>query len=91
MVNLTIDDDLDLENLTIDDDFINKRVRLFIHQTMCREEKIIKLHNKVAKYLLDYFFKKIQKHPPEVQKQKFCKLHRKTSVLESFFNKVAGL
>ena len=30
-----------LENLTIDDKFINKRVRLFIHQTMCREQKII--------------------------------------------------
>ena len=28
-----------LENLTIDDKFINKRVRLFIHQAMCREEK----------------------------------------------------
>ena len=28
-----------LENLTIDDKFIKKRVRLFIHQTMCREEK----------------------------------------------------
>ena len=26
-------------NLTIDDKFINKRVRLFIHQTMCREGK----------------------------------------------------
>ena len=32
-----------LENLTIDDKFINKRVRLFIHQTMCREEKIISM------------------------------------------------
>ena len=30
-----------LENLTIDDKFINKRVRLFIHQTLCREEKNI--------------------------------------------------
>ena len=30
-----------LENLTIDDKFINKRVRLFIHQTMFREEKNI--------------------------------------------------
>ena len=29
-----------LENLTSDDKFINKRVRLIIHQTMCREEKI---------------------------------------------------
>ena len=26
-----------LENLTIDDKFINKRVQLFIHQTMCQE------------------------------------------------------
>ena len=30
-----------LEKLTIDDKFTNKRPRLFIHQTMCREEKII--------------------------------------------------
>ena len=29
------------KNLTIDDKFMNKRVRLFIHQTMCQEEKII--------------------------------------------------
>ena len=38
-----------LENLTIDDEFINKRVRLFIHQTMCQEEKFLVRHNKVAK------------------------------------------
>ena len=42
-----------LENLTFDDKFINKRVRLFIHQRMCREEKIIRRHNKVAKQLLN--------------------------------------
>ena len=30
-----------LENLKIDDKFINKWVRHFIHQMMCREEKII--------------------------------------------------
>ena len=30
-----------LEHLAIDDKFINKRVRLFIDQMMCREEKII--------------------------------------------------
>ena len=30
-----------LENLTIDDKFINKRIGLFIHQTVCREEKNI--------------------------------------------------
>ena len=29
------------KNLTIDDKFMNKRVRLFIHQKMCLEEKII--------------------------------------------------
>ena len=28
------------ENLTIDDKFINKQVRLFIYQMICREEKI---------------------------------------------------
>ena len=71
---------------------------------MCREEKLLIRHNKdnkVAKYLLNYFFKKIQKQSLEVfckkKKvflkilQKFCKLHRKTSVLEYFLNKVAGL
>ena len=43
-----------LDNLTIDDKFINKRVRLFLHQTMCREEKKILIrHNKVAKQLLN--------------------------------------
>ena len=30
-----------LENLTIDDKYTNKQVRLFIHQKMCQEEKII--------------------------------------------------
>ena len=30
-----------VENLTIEDKFINKQVRLFIHQTMCQEEKIV--------------------------------------------------
>ena len=35
-----------LEDLEIDDKFVNKRVRLYIHQTMClsktcREEKIV--------------------------------------------------
>ena len=29
------------ENLAIDGKFINKRFRLFTHQTMCRDEKII--------------------------------------------------
>ena len=38
-----------LKNLTIDDKFVNKPVRLFIHQMMCREEKLLVRHNKVAK------------------------------------------
>ena len=39
-----------LENMTIDDKFINKRVRLFIHQAMCREEKkLLVRYNRVAK------------------------------------------
>ena len=68
-----------LENLIIDGKFINKRVRLFIHQTICREEKLLVRHNKVAKY--DYFLKKIQKQPPEVQKQSPCRSsHRRCSV-----------
>ena len=67
-----------------------------------REEKIIIRHNKVAKWLFNYFFKKIQKQPPEVKKQSpegFCK----KGVLKNFanftekhlcwslFNKVASL
>ena len=50
-----------------------------------REEKIIIRHNKVAKWLFDYFFKKIQKQPPEVKKHPpdgFCK----ESVLKTFAN-----
>ena len=38
-----------LENLTIDGKFINKRVRLLLHETMCREEKNFST-NKVMNY-----------------------------------------
>ena len=34
----------------INDKFINKRVRLFIHQTMCQEGKIISTSTKAAKH-----------------------------------------
>ena len=58
-----------IRNLTIDGKFINKRVRLFIHQTMSlkrvEKEKILGRHNKVAKWLFNYF-KKIQKQLPEM-------------------------
>ena len=51
------------KKLTIDDKFINKRVRLFIHQTMClkrvQEKKLLVPHNKVVKWL--FTFKKAQK------------------------------
>ena len=30
------------------------------------KKKILGRHNKVAKWLFNYFFKKIQKHPPDV-------------------------
>ena len=43
--------------MTIDENFINKPVRLFIHQTMCQKEKVISSHNKVAKQLFNYFLK----------------------------------
>ena len=50
-----------LENLTIDDKCINKRVRLFIHQTMCLKrvgkKKLLGRH-KVAKWLFNYFLKR---------------------------------
>ena len=43
-----------LETLTIDYKFMNKRIRLFIHQTMClkraEKEKILVHHNNVAKW-----------------------------------------
>ena len=38
-----------LKNLPIDDKFVNKPVRLLIHQIMRREEKLLVRHNKVAK------------------------------------------
>ena len=66
-----------LENLAIDDIFINKQVRLFIHQMMCREEKSISTSYNVAKQLLNSTsFKKIQRQPLKLQKQLsevFCK------------------
>ena len=46
-----------LENLTIDDKLINKQVPLFIHQTMCREEKIVSTSQQ-AWEMFNYFFKK---------------------------------
>ena len=95
------------QNLTIDDKFINKRAPLFIHQTMCREEKILIRHNKVVKQLFKKFFKKIfkkiQKQPTERQKEAlevFCKkcvlknfanFTGKRLLWSLFFNKVAGL
>ena len=46
-----------IENLIIDDKFINKRLRLFIHQRMSlkrsEKEKILGRHNKVAKWLFN--------------------------------------
>ena len=68
--------------------------------TMFREDKLLVRH--VTMLRNSYFFRKIQKQPPELQKQspevfpekwcsqKFCKLHGKTPLLESFFNKVAS-
>ena len=85
-----------LKNLTIDDKFINKRVRLFIHQTMClkgiEKKKLWRRHNKVAKWF--NYFQKIEKQPPEVFYKKLlfkklrniCSTNRKTPVLESLFN-----
>ena len=46
-----------LENLTIDDKFINKRVRLFIHQAMLREEKFVKERKHREIFLSGYFMK----------------------------------
>ena len=47
------------KNLTIDDKFINKRVQIFMHQTMClkrvEEKKLLGRHKKVAKWLFHYF------------------------------------
>ena len=71
--------------MTIDDKFINKRVRLFINQTMRRKrvekKKLLGRHNKVVKWL----FKEAA-----IKKQKYRSSHlttdRKTPVLESLFN-----
>ena len=49
---------------TIDDKLINKRVRLFINQMIylrrVEKKKILTRHNKVAKWLVNFFYK-IQK------------------------------
>ena len=51
-----------LENLAIHDKSIEKRVRLFIHQTTClkfvENRKSLGRHNKVAKWLFNYFLTK---------------------------------
>ena len=74
-----------------------------MYQTMCLEEKISTSHNKAAKQLLDYFFKKAQMQPPDVQKhspEAFCKkgvlkifanFTGKHLCWSLFFNKVACL
>ena len=60
----------------MDDKFINKQVRFFVHQTMClkrvEQKKLLGRYNKsislntFAKWLFNYFFKKLQKQPPEL-------------------------
>ena len=47
-----------LENLTIDDKFMNKRVRHFIHQTMCQEEKHLYVITRLLNSCLITFLKK---------------------------------
>ena len=71
-------------NLTIDDKFINKRVRLFIHQTTCREEKIICTSSQGCK-IASYLFKKMCKQPLEEQKQS-PEVFYKKSVFKNFLN-----
>ena len=73
-----------LEKLTIDDKFINKRVRLFIHQTTCREEKIICTSSQGCK-IASYLFKKMCKQPLEEQKQS-PEVFYKKSVFKNFLN-----
>ena len=74
-----------LENLTIDEKFINKRVRLFVHQTMCFFKKCWEEKKYSFKNLLTFTplrngclitFEKMQKQPPK----KFCE----KSVLNNF-------
>ena len=47
-----------IENLTNDGKFINKRVRLFIHQTMCPEEKNISMSQQGFEMAVKQYFKK---------------------------------
>ena len=65
--------------MTIDEKFMNKRARLFIHQTMClkivEKKKLLVHHKKVAKWLFNTI-KKIQKQPPEI-------LYKKTAFLKT--------
>ena len=48
-----------LEKLIIDNKYINKRIRLFIHQAAClkrvEKKKLLGFYNKVAKLLFNYF------------------------------------
>ena len=50
-------------------DLKNKRVRLFIHQTMClkrvEKKKLLGRHNKVLKWLFNYIKKKNTEGPTE--------------------------
>ena len=52
---------------------------------MCQEEKLLGRLNKVVKQLFNYFWKKIQKQPPEVKKQSPEELCKK-GVLKYFAN-----
>ena len=73
--------------LIMDCKFINKRVRLFIHQKMCLErfekEKILVRHNNLAKCLFNYFFKKNTETPREV-------FYKKAVLFNSEYCKILG-
>ena len=85
-----------LENLTIDDKFINKRVRLFMHQNVWRRKNLLIRHSRAAKQLFNYSFKKVQKQPPDVFCKKsvvknFANFTGKHPCWSHFLNKVPGL
>ena len=77
-----------------DDNLINKWVRFFIHQTMClkhvEKKKILGRHNKLAKWLFNYFKKYRCSHLKCSIKtlllKNILKANRKIPVLESVFN-----
>ena len=93
-----------LENLRIDDKFMNKRIRHFIQQTMCQEEKIIRMSQQGSEISVQLLFlkkyrsshRRCRRSHQRISVRKgflknFENFTRKHLCWRVFFNKVAGL